>query len=474
MVKQILKLSEFNPTSVKFSAVKKNRVGGSLVYPNINGQNIVVQTPKLFLPFGVSTQNEMKSSVSLTTSLKGYDQEGSAQQVFSQKLQELDRMVIKEAATNSDWQKLLGLKKGKVTEEMVEMLYVPLHKHQNEQYAPNFNVKLPVEYEGTEVKTELYKNKQRIALTTDNVIEQLPRFSDVRFLIRVGSVWFINKKFGVTIRAVQAVIYPSAGIQKTVFSVADVSATDLSFSDVKKNKRGGALVYPKMKGASASLTLPTLKAPFGVSCYQNDGKAPSLSLPLSLDGYQTEDDVMALHKLLEGLDNAVLEQALSNTEWHPLLGIGKRKKVSKETLEMLYTPMLRHNDERYPPNVSGKLQIDFESQKLRTKVFVDGEEVDATTESVLDLVSRGAQVKATIQFGGVWFVNKKFGLSLRVEKIELEKSDEIQGYSFEDSDDEELEEDFEDSDDEVDDSGVEDASDDEDVSEEEEEVSDDE
>jgi hypothetical protein len=472
MVKQILKVSDFTPSSTKFSDVKTNRAGGKMVYPNVGGQNIVLQTPKLFVPFGVRQPDSDKvSSVTVTTSIKGYDQEGTAQQLFCQKLEELDRMVIKEAVNNPEWQKLLGMKKNKVSEETVEMLYVPLVK-QSEGYAPNFNVKMPVEYGTTDIKTELYHKKKQIKLDLENVSEHLPRFSEVKFLMRVGSVWFINKKFGVTIRAVQAVVYPPTGIQKTVFPVSEVSAADLTFSDVKKNKRGGSGVYLKMKGASASLALPALKAPFGISSYANDGKPASLTLSLSLDGYQTVDEVKEVHQLLSGLDDALLEQALTNKEWHPIIGLSKKKKISKETLEMLYTPMVKHNDEKYPPMIAGKLQLDFETQKLRTKVFVEGEEqTDLTSESVLELVQNGSQVKATLQLGGVWFIGKKFGVSLRVEKLELEKSSEIQGYSFEDSDDE-LDEDFEESDDEVESDAEESDVEESDVEDEEEEVSD--
>lgn len=479
MVKQILQLSEFTPSSVKFSDVKKNRAGGSLVYPNVNGQNIVLQTPKLFVPFGVKEPDQKQeriSAVTLTTSVKGHDQADSAQAVFAQKLAELDRMVIKEAVSNTEWHKLLGMKKGKVTEETVEMLYVPLVKV-NDGYAPNVNVKMPVEYEGTAIKTELFNakdKKQSIALTLANVSEHLPRFSEIKVLIRVGSVWFINKKFGVTLRAVQAVVYPSSGIQKEVFDVSSVVASDLSFSDVKKNKRGGSLVYPKVKGASASITLPALKAPFGVSSFENDGKASSFSLPLSLDGYQTDEATMAVHQLFTGFDEAVLDQAVENKEWHPLLGLKGKKKVSKETLEMLYSYMVRQNDEKYPPVITGKLQLDFESTKFRTVFVVNGETVEATTENVKEIIKGGMMVKVTLQLGGVWFINKKFGLSLRVEKVEAEKAPEITGYSFEDSDDEELDEEFEEESDAEESEVDEEVDGEEEEEDEEEEVSDDE
>ena len=112
--------SEFNVSAVNFSKLRKNKNGGKAVYLNCGGnQKILVQTPYLRAPFGLSSFTDeatKKTSYSLDLSFDADNEE------LQKKFEELDDLIVKTVAENStEW---LGKKYNVAV--MKEALYKPI------------------------------------------------------------------------------------------------------------------------------------------------------------------------------------------------------------------------------------------------------------------------------------------------------------------------------------------------------------
>ena len=58
MSTQILLPHQFNTSEINFSDVKTNSYGGKVVYMNRSGGKLILQTPKMFIPYGLG-ENEI-------------------------------------------------------------------------------------------------------------------------------------------------------------------------------------------------------------------------------------------------------------------------------------------------------------------------------------------------------------------------------------------------------------------------------
>ena len=98
--------------------------------------------------------------------------------------------------------------------------------------------------------------------------------------------------------------------------------TDVKFSDIRKNAKGGKAVYLNSNaGQKLIYQLPALRAPFGLSDFKDEsGKVQSYSLPLSLD----KPEIVAA---LQALDEKALDFISENSA--ELLG----KKMSREVIK---------------------------------------------------------------------------------------------------------------------------------------------
>lgn len=65
-----------------------------------------------------------------------------------------------------------------------------------------------------------------------------------------------------------------------IIKISDLSISDIKFSDVRKNARGGKAVYLNHKaGGKIMLKFPALRAPFGLSTFTDEGTGRSRALP---------------------------------------------------------------------------------------------------------------------------------------------------------------------------------------------------
>jgi len=199
----------------------------------------------------------------------------------------------------------------------------------------------------------------------------------------------------------------------SVIQFTDFSADLINFSEVHKNKMGGKAVYLKGQHDQKMLVqLPVTRAPFGLSAFE-DKKTGNVSytVPLQLDD-------PALQDMLKELDAKILKYVVDNSE--ALLG----KKMSMEVVSELYTPLVRPSKGEYAPQL-----------KLKVLAGRNGEFVPKAYDHLrnrvpLDTLGNGDMVHTIIDINQIWVVDKKFGVSVRLEQVMKAPSTKLDECAF--------------------------------------------
>lgn len=202
------------------------------------------------------------------------------------------------------------------------------------------------------------------------------------------------------------------------------SATDMKYSKPKVNSLGGRSVgiINAKTGTVLNLSSP-LMLTWGVQSFTDDksGKVTyDLALQFPSDGYETP----AAKKFLANMtafEKRIKEDAITNSkEWF------SKPKMTSDAVDALWTPILK-----YPKN-KDTLEADLtRAPTIKVKLpFWDGEWkelelYDVEMRSIFpdhlnpslspkDLIAKGSNIAVSIQCGGIWFANGKFGVTWKL------------------------------------------------------------
>jgi hypothetical protein len=163
----VIKSSQMDFSNVTFSEVRKMGKG-KMVYANLNGGKIILQTPKMGVPFGVSrwrddnADDNKGDSFRLGLSFYGEETNSELKQ-FKEQLQSFDEIIKNEIKKNSkEW---LG-KPNLSTELIEEAFYVSNVKIPKDsdgnvlEYPARFEVKLDRQKSGDDFTGKFVSNKK--------------------------------------------------------------------------------------------------------------------------------------------------------------------------------------------------------------------------------------------------------------------------------------------------------------------------
>jgi len=205
----------------------------------------------------------------------------------------------------------------------------------------------------------------------------------------------------------------------TIQRSSDFSANSVGFSKLRKNKNGGKTVYLNAgDNKKLYLQLPFMRSPYGLSAFTDEGTGrTTYSLDLSFD--TDNEGAMHLHDSLKELDELIVNTVAANSkEW-----LGKEFNVAV-LREALYKPIVRPGKEAYPSTL-----------KLKVAVKSDGtfvpETYNSRKESVtLDTIEKGQKVMAIVDVSSIWFIDNKFGVTIRLQQSLLEQSTKLPSFAF--------------------------------------------
>jgi hypothetical protein len=203
--------------------------------------------------------------------------------------------------------------------------------------------------------------------------------------------------------------------------------------EMSKNKAGGNQVQLKYNNDKRIIIqLPCMTVPFGISEYtpENNTGPVKYSLDLSFRGYDEDSKIKKWLEIMTNLDCHMIDMAVDNSP----LWFGK--KMSREVVEELYRPLLKHSKDpvKYAPTMKLKIRT-----KIDNTMNVDVFNKDRSSFDINTLLP-GSSVKCIADFAPVWFVNKQFGVTLSLIQMEVVSAPQgkLVGFAFQDDDDDEI------------------------------------
>lgn len=205
----------------------------------------------------------------------------------------------------------------------------------------------------------------------------------------------------------------------------EFSTSNLKLSQIKTTPRGAKVVWVNYNTGPVSgpLYLQTpfgLRAPMGITKWENEGQNPSFELLLSLSGEQGSEFADKLGEF----DEFVKNEALSKSkEWF------KKNIDNMVVIETLYNPSLRQPrdketgeiTQKYPPSFRAKIPMSPDGKpECEVYEMVNG---NAVSVDLLDLMEKkslkGASITAIVKCSGIWFP-QKFSASWQVQQLLIE------------------------------------------------------
>lgn len=190
--------NELKPSPMHQIKDKNGVLGRKMVYlPYGNSKRVLVQTPVMDVPFGVSEYTAENAPVkySLDVSFQGYDTDPKLRK-FYEVVSEFDEYMINLGVQNSEeWF-------GKAHSiEMIKEFYRPLINIGKDpaKYAPRLKLKIPPSRDDNDINVDAY--------TSDRNKFDMKDFqpgSKVKVIFELSPVWFIGKtQYGVSFKIVQ-------------------------------------------------------------------------------------------------------------------------------------------------------------------------------------------------------------------------------------------------------------------------------
>jgi hypothetical protein len=228
----------------------------------------------------------------------------------------------------------------------------------------------------------------------------------------------------------------------TIQQSSEFSPADVQFSKLRKNKNGGKAVYLNAgDNKKLYLQFPFMRSPYGMSAFTDESTGrTSYSLDLSFD--PDNEEAMALHEKLKELDDIIVNTVAANSqEW-----LGKEFNV--EVLKQaLYKPMVRPGKEQYPSTIKLKILTKPDGTFVPESYSMQKQAVP------LDSIEKGQKAMAIVDLNQIWFIDNKFGVTIRLQQALFEQSAKLPSFAFQGVNlpDDDLQVDVEDEIEEVDD-----------------------
>jgi hypothetical protein len=207
-----------------------------------------------------------------------------------------------------------------------------------------------------------------------------------------------------------------------VITAREFDPTKVEFSKLRKNKNGGKAVYINTtqiaKGKKFYLQLPFMRSPYGMSAFTDEVSGrTSYSLDLSFDA--DNEEATELRRKLEQFDDMIVEAVAKNSiEW---LG----KEFSTDVLrQALYKPVVRQGKDDYPATIKLKIMCNQDGSFGPSCFTMKREKFP------LDQIEKGQRVVAICEVNQVWFIDQKFGVTIRLTQCLCERSERLPEFAF--------------------------------------------
>ena len=229
-MESIILPSNLDVSSVTYSAPRNLDFGGRSIYMSLNRSPIVLQTPEMIAPYGVSNWNDDgkgPDKYSLDLSFKGKEGRPNLN-TFFEKMVELDKKLIQDGVDNS----MTWLKKKYNSVDVVEALYTPMVKYAKDKttgeitdkYPPVFKLKIP--FVNSAFQCEVYDNKRKSVDLKQLIDTGAFKGAKVTAIIQCLGIWVAGGKYGCSWKVLQMRVSPAQTIQGYAFKELEDDKVD--------------------------------------------------------------------------------------------------------------------------------------------------------------------------------------------------------------------------------------------------------
>lgn len=224
-----------------------------------------------------------------------------------------------------------------------------------------------------------------------------------------------------------------------------VDTEKLTLSKLKKLDNGATTMHVNYDDSGSLYVLsPEVDLPFDGKFWADSSGESSgkWAIKANLKGEKCEPFVRKLKEMDEFLKAKALENSMA---WF------KKRNLSAETIDTLYTPMLKESldpntgepDGKWPPSFTFK--IVKRDSEVMCKIYKEKNNEfnvsDTTKDDYVDvdsLVKKGTKVRLLLRCNGVWMANGKFGCTWRAVQMKVKPVATFDEYAFEDDDEEDV------------------------------------
>jgi hypothetical protein len=209
----------------------------------------------------------------------------------------------------------------------------------------------------------------------------------------------------------------------------EFDASNITYSEPRILDNGGKVIYVSYNKKKLIIQTPEMDLPFGLSKWNNEGKAADkYSMDLSFKGKDGRDVLGRFFDNMKNLDGKLVDDGLANCRtWF------KTTHKSRDVVDALYTPLVKYSkdkngdvNDKYPPNF--KVTVPHNGTTFTCDVYDD-------TKKIVDLSTietKGGKCSAIVQCVGIWIAGVKFGCSWKVLQMKVSPPTRIKGYAFKD------------------------------------------
>ena len=210
---------------------------------------------------------------------------------------------------------------------------------------------------------------------------------------------------------------------------ADFDASKITYSDPRILDNGGKVIYVSYDKKKLIMQTPEMDLPFGLSKWNNDGKASDkYSMDLSFKGKADRPVLNRFFNNMNTLSSKLVKDGFANCQtWF------KKSFKTEDVVEELFTPIVKYSkdkngevNDKYPPTF--KITIPHNGTNFMCDVY-------GNDESLIDLSAvetKGGKCSAIIQCVGIWVAGSKYGCSWKVLQMKVSPPTRIKGFAFKD------------------------------------------
>tara|TARA_B100001173_G_scaffold310893_1_gene326625 strand:- start:1329 stop:1940 length:612 start_codon:yes stop_codon:yes gene_type:complete len=177
-----------------------NYDGRKISLCNIEDKSMKIIFPRMYMPFGISgfTPEIGPTKYNIDFAMKGWDEDGNFVQKFYNHMRDLENKVIESVSEQSE--DIFGRPIG--VEELKTMFYSNIKESPDRE--PKFRVKVDSTIDD-KVKPNVYNEEKKPMV--DEIKNGLYARNSGTAIVEMNSVYFLNRKFGISWKLNSLVVY---------------------------------------------------------------------------------------------------------------------------------------------------------------------------------------------------------------------------------------------------------------------------